>query len=390
MNYFRLGRVFGIDIHVNWSWLLIFCLVSWSLSLTFGQIHPEWSINMRWGMSMLAALFFFASVLAHELAHSLAALSRGVPVCNITLFMFGGVSNMQREPSSAAEELVITIVGPLTSLFLGAVCLVVGAGGMPVNAETLTAPAILSQLQPLSTILAWLGSINILIGLFNLIPAFPLDGGRIIRSLIWAVSNDVRNSTRWATWLGQGIAWMMTLGGVAMLFGVNMPFFGSGLFNGIWLIFIGCFLNNAALVGYRQAVMEDRLATVPVRSVMQTRVPIIASETPLVDLLKGDLVRSDGHAMFVTEGREVIGMVAMKDVMKSLRGEWSSATVGDIMTPVSDLLYVTADEDVADAFEHLQRSDMRQIPVMFNNRIVGLLHRRDVNRLLQLHSQPGS
>ena len=126
MKYFRLGRIAGIDIHVNWSWLLIFGLVSWSLSLTFGQVHNEWSVNMRWGMAMLAALLFFVSVLAHELAHSLVALARGVPVANITLFMFGGVSNMQREPSSPAEEMVITIVGPLMSLFLGAVCLVVG------------------------------------------------------------------------------------------------------------------------------------------------------------------------------------------------------------------------------------------------------------------------
>ena len=206
MNYFRLGRVLGINIHVNWSWLLIFGLVSWSLSLTFGQVHHEWSVNMRWGMAMLAAFLFFLSVLAHELAHSLVALARGVPVSNITLFMFGGVSNMLREPSSPAEEMVITIVGPLTSLFLGAVCLVIGAGGIVVDAASLTAPAVLSRLQPVNTTLAWLGSVNIMIGFFNLIPAFPLDGGRIVRSLIWAVSRDIRRSTRWATRSGQGIA----------------------------------------------------------------------------------------------------------------------------------------------------------------------------------------
>src|SRR5512139_1924974 len=160
MKYFRLGRVSGIDIHVNWSWLLIFVLVSWSLSLTFGQIHNEWSINLRWGMAMLAAILFFFSVLAHELAHSLVALARGVPVANITLFLFGGVSNMQREPSSPAEEFVITVVGPLTSLFLGAVCLVIGAGGMVVDASSLTTPILLAKLQPLNTTLAWLGSVN--------------------------------------------------------------------------------------------------------------------------------------------------------------------------------------------------------------------------------------
>src|SRR5574339_513558 len=145
MSYIRLGRVAGIEIHVNWSWLLIFALVSWSLSLTFGQVHHGWSMNLRWGMAMLAAILFFFSVLAHELAHSLVALARGVPVANITLFMFGGVSNMQREPSSPAEEVVITVVGPLMSLFLGAVCLVIGAGGMVAGAGSLTAPATLAR-----------------------------------------------------------------------------------------------------------------------------------------------------------------------------------------------------------------------------------------------------
>ena len=389
MNYFRLGRIFGIEVHVNWSWLLILGLVSWSLSLTFGQIHPGWSIQMRWGMAILAAFLFFLSILSHELAHSLIAISRGVPVSNITLFLFGGVSNMQREPSSPDEELVITIVGPLTSLFLGAVCLVMGAGSSAFTTGSLTGPSLLFQLKPLSTTLAWLGSVNIMIGLFNLIPAFPLDGGRIIRSLLWAVLHDVRRSTRWATRLGVGIAWTTIASGVVMMLGGNVLFFEGGLFNGMWLTFLGVFLNNAALTGYRQAVIEDQLAAVPVRSVMQTHVPIIPSKASLGDLLNRNLTQPDGHAMFVTEGQEVIGMVAMKDVKKSLRDEWSTATVADIMTPVSDLHYVTADEDVVDALERLQRLELRQIPVKFENRIVGLLHRKDVHRLLHLQSQLG-
>src|SRR6266498_5821560 len=262
MNGFRIGRLFGIDIHVDWSWILIFALVSWSLSATFGQIHSGWSIGMRWGMAMLAAILFFASVLAHELAHSLAALARGVAVHSITLFLFGGVSNIQREPDSPAEELVITIVGPLTSLFLGAVFLVIGAGGFLVN-DTMSTTSLLARLQPLNTILAWLGSINIMVGFFNLIPAFPLDGGRIVRSLIWAISGDVHIATRWASLLGQGIGWAMIFGGMAMLLGVSIPFFGSGAFNGVWLIFIGWFLNNAASAGYEHVIVQDMLVDVP-------------------------------------------------------------------------------------------------------------------------------
>src|SRR5512141_1074951 len=230
MTGFRIGKMFGISIHVDWSWLVIFSLVSWSLSATFGQIHPGWTESLRWGMAMLAAFLFFASVLAHELAHSLAAIARGVPVQNITLFMFGGVSNIQREPDTPAEELFITIVGPLTSLFLGALFLVIGAGGYVVNDAGLGASAVLARLQPMNTILAWLGSINIMVGFCNLIPAFPLDGGRIVRSLFWAISGDLRIATRWASLLGQAIGWSMVFGGLALVVGVRLPIVGTGIF----------------------------------------------------------------------------------------------------------------------------------------------------------------
>jgi predicted transcriptional regulator len=241
-----------------------------------------------------------------------------------------------------------------------------------------------------NTTLAWLGSINIMIGFFNLIPAFPLDGGRIVRSLIWAGLNDIRRSTLWATWIGQGIAWTMIVTGVVMVFEVKLPFVGGDVFNGLWLILIGAFLYNAALTGYRQAVMEDGLATVPVRSVMQTSVPVIPSSASLANLLNRNLTQPEGQTMFVVDGQDVVGIVAMRDVKKSLVDKGSSATVRDIMTPISDLFYASADEDVVEAFERLKRFDMRHIPVKFNNRIVGLLYRSDIRRLLQLPSELGT
>ena len=184
----------------------------------------------------------------------------------------------------------------------------------------------------------------------------------------------------------------MILVGVMMVFGLKLPFIRADVFNGIWLIFIGLFLNNAAAVSYRQAVEEEGLAAVPVRNVMQTKVPVIASDASLGELLRGNLAKPDGHTMFVMEGQEIVGMVVMKDVKKSLADhhQWSTTTVGEIMIPVSDLLYVGADEDITDALERLQRLDLRHIPVMLNNRIVGLLHQQDVHRLLQLNSELGS
>src|SRR5215208_4388024 len=387
MKGFHLGKLLGIDIHVDWSWLLIFALVSWSLSATFGQIHPAWSAELRWGMAMLAAFLFFVSVLAHEMAHSLAALARGVPVSNITLFMFGGVSNIEREPASPADELVITIVGPLTSLFLGALFLVIGAGGYSLEDAAFTPSLLLARLQPINTILAWLGSVNIMVGFFNLIPAFPLDGGRIVRSLIWAISGELRNSTRWAALLGQGIAWSMVIAGAMMMFGLNLPVFGTGIFNGIWLIFIGWFLNNAASAGYKHVIVQDILVDVPVRNMMQTQLPVVSSNVSVDELMTRQLTQPEERIVLVTEGEDVVGMLVMNDVERSSKEKVDSIPVREIMTPVSRLEYVTPDQDVAEAFDRLQRLELRQIPVVLNNRIVGLLRRKDILRWLQFRSE---
>lgn len=204
---FRLGKIFGIDIHIDWSWLLIFALVSWSLVSSFSLAHPDWSVSLRWAVAASAALLFFASILAHELAHSIAARYKGMPVRNITLFVFGGISNIQREPNSPFAEFIITIVGPLTSFVLGSIFLVLGAGTFAVNnAMPADLTLALASFGPLATILFWLGSVNILIALFNLIPGFPLDGGRLVRSALWAVTDDLSKATRWASLLGQAVA----------------------------------------------------------------------------------------------------------------------------------------------------------------------------------------
>ena len=387
MTGFRLGKIFGINIHVDWSWFVIFLLVTWSLAVTFGQIHRSWSFEMRWGLALLASFLFFVSVLAHELAHSLAAQSRGVPVKNITLFMFGGVANIQREPSSPGEELFITIVGPLTSLFLGAICVLLGTNGITLFGDELRTSTVLSQLQPLRTVLAWLGSVNIMVGIFNLIPAFPLDGGRLVRAFFWAITRDIRRSTRWASLMGQAIAWGFAIAGGAMIFGAPIPLLGTGLFNGLWMIFIGWFINNAAASGYRQVMIQDILEDVPVRRVMQTQVPMVSSETSVNDLVNNRFAQLDGQTILVTAGEEVIGIVGMKDIQKSKKEQWESTSVGEIMTPVSQLDFVTPDQDAADAFDRLQRLDLRQIPVKLNNQIIGLLRQKDILRWLQFQSE---
>jgi Zn-dependent protease/CBS domain-containing protein len=390
MNGFRVGKIFNINIHIDWSWLLIFGLVSWSLASSFGQVHPDWTPAMQWGMALLAALLFFLSVLAHELAHSLVAMAQGVQVRNITLFMFGGVSNIQKEPASPMNEFLVAIVGPLTSFILGALFLLLGTGGITLgNVSPRNTTELLAQLGPTNTILLWLGSVNILVGIFNLIPGFPLDGGRVVRSIFWGVTNNLKKATRWASWLGQGVAWLMIFAGMSMLFGAQIPILGSGFINGLWLIFIGWFLQNAAVQSYRRVVIQDILENVPVKRIMNPNVPKVPADITVETFVNDYLMQSDNRAFIVFDGDEMAGLVTIEDVRKLPSESRRSTLVRDVMTPSERMVVVTPEEDVTEAFERLQMKDIRQLPVVAGNRIVGLLRRKDIVRWLQFQSQTG-
>jgi len=384
---FRLGRILGIDIRVDWSWLLIFVLVTWNLSNLFGQSHAGWSPTLIWGISILAALLFFASVLGHELAHSLVAKSQGVPVRNITLFMFGGVSNIQRDPDSPGHEFWMALVGPLTSLVLGGLLLVLGGSAVgPLG--SLTDPAkIVAQLNPLTALVLWLGSINMTLGIFNLTPGFPLDGGRVLRSILWAASGDLRRATRWAAGVGQIIAWAMILTGISMVFGLQIPFFGTGLVSGVWLAFIGWFLNTASTQSYRQLVVHDILDQVAVERVMRADPPTVPANSSVSDLVHDHVMGTDDHGFPVLDGGRLVGMVTLEDIRKVARDNWDRAVVREIMTPTEQLVSVSPGDDVAEALDKLTQNDVRQLPVVRGGELVGLLRRRDIIKWLQLHSE---
>ncbi|MFL7871838.1 MAG: site-2 protease family protein [Anaerolineales bacterium] len=388
MRGFRIGKIFGIDIHIDWSWLLIFGLVSWSLAATFGQMHSEWTTQTQWGIALLAALLFFISVLAHELAHSMVARARGVPVRNITLFMFGGVSNIQKDPSSPIGELLVTIVGPLTSFLLGFVFLILGTGSVALsNIDVTNATAMLANLGPVNTILLWLGSVNILVGLFNLIPGFPLDGGRIVRSILWAITDDLSKATRWASWMGQAVAWAIIFAGMSMLFGVQIPLLGGGFINGIWLIFIGWFLQGAAVQSYRKVYIQDVLEDIPVKKMMYTKVPIVPASISIDTLINNYIMKSDNRAFIVYAGEQMVGMVTVDDIRKVSAEKRSLMSVRDVMTPSEKMIVVAPEEEAAEALQRLQTEDIRQLPVVNGKQIVGLLRRKDVIRWLQFQSQ---
>jgi Zn-dependent protease len=381
----RIGQVFGIEIRIDWSWLLIFFLIAFNLGAAYSQVHPNWGGGLTLVIGMFAALLFFVSVLLHELAHSLVAVSQGVPVRSITLFLFGGVSNIQREPPSPRAEFLITIVGPLTSLVLGVV--LSGIAGVSARLlETLTGSAgVLASLDPLTTILLWLGSVNILLAIFNLIPGFPLDGGRVLRSILWAATHNLRQATRWASWVGQIIAWLFILAGFLMIFGVSVPFFGEGFINGLWLAFIGWFLNSAAIQSYEQVVIRDVLQNVPVSRLMRLNPPTVPVNIPVSTLVHDHLMQADDQGFPVMDANHLVGIVTVDDVRSVPRDRWDQTSVRDIMTPVQELVTTTPDEEVADALNKLTERDVRQLPVMRDGQLTGLLRRQDILRWLQLH-----
>jgi Zn-dependent protease/predicted transcriptional regulator len=384
---FRIGRIFGIDIRVDWSWLFIFALVTWNLSNLFSQSHSGWTPATVWGLSLLAALLFFGSVLGHELAHSLVAKSQGVPVRNITLFMFGGVSNIQRDPESAGGEFWMALVGPLTSLVLGAILLLIGGSAVGSISGMSNASQVVAQLGPLTTMVLWLGSINVTLGIFNLIPGFPLDGGRVLRSILWAISGNLRRATRWAAGVGQFIAWAMILAGIGMVFGLKIPYFGTGLVGGLWLAFIGWFLNTASTQSYRQLVVHDILDQIPVERMMRADPPTVPINSSVSELVHDHVMGKDDYGFPVLDGGRLAGIVTLDDVRKIARDNWDTLTVREIMTPVNHLFTVSPGEDAAEALDKLTQNDVRQLPVVRGGELLGLLRRRDIVKWLQLHSE---
>jgi Zn-dependent protease/predicted transcriptional regulator len=386
----RIGRIFGINIRIDWSWVFILLLITWNLSVVFADTHTNWAPGLNWMLALVAALLFFASLLAHELAHSLVARSRGIPVRNITLFLFGGVSNIERDPDSPKSEFLVTIVGPLTSFVIGVVLLlIVSAAGRPVGTVS-NARQTLEQLGPLSVMLLWLGSINVLLGVFNLIPGFPLDGGRVLRSIIWSVTGDLRRATRWASEVGQAVAWLFIVIGIAMVFGVSVPFFGTGLIGGVWLAFIGWFLNSAAVQSYQQIIVHDILEGVPVARMMRPFPPTVPSTISVSTLVHQHVMGTDDHAFPVVDGGRLVGLVTLEDVRSVSKEAWDSTTVQQIMTPLEKLVTATETDEATSAWDKLLQQDVRQLPVLRGSELVGLLRRRDIVKWLQLHSKLGS
>ncbi len=356
----HLGTIYGIRIEVHFSWLIVFVLLIFSLATGwFPATAPRQSVALYWLTATAAVILLFASVLAHELSHSLVARSRGLPVKSITLFIFGGVSNIEREPQSPGVEFQMAFVGPLTSLLIGAISLVIALslGGIVAVPKLLTA------------LFAYVSIVNLLLGVFNLIPGFPMDGGRVLRALIWKASGSLTKATRWAANVGQAIAYLMIMGGVWL-------FFAGDVLNGLWIGFIGLFLLQAAQAESAQVRLEASVAGATVGDVM-TAVPVIVTPNlPVQQFVDEYLLRTGQRAAPVVEdleGRRLIGIITLRDVRQLAREHWSTTPIGLIMTPLAQLKTVQATQSLSDALPLIAEAGVNQLPVVSDGRLVGLL-----------------
>jgi len=358
----NLGKIFGIQVRLHYSWFIIFLLVTVSL------VSPNWSQWLSWVMGITTSLLFFASVLAHELAHSLVGRANDIPVRSITLFIFGGIAHMTREATKAGAELKMAAAGPACSLALGVLFGLVWF---------LTR----GTLEPIAEMAGWLAIINVALAAFNLIPGFPLDGGRVFRSLVWRFSGDYQRSTRIATRLGQGIAYAFILGGILIMF-----LLGEWL-SGLWLVFIGWFLQGAASMSYRQTQWREALRGLTASQTMTSDYIAVPPGITVNQLVQEYILARGHHLFLVSEGDRLKGILTLQNIKSVPQTKWDTTQVEQIMVPAEQLQVASPDQDALSVVEQMDESEVNHMPVTSGGRIIGVVSRDNLLRFLRTRTE---
>jgi len=363
----RLGRIAGIEIGVNWTWLAVFALIVWSLAArVFPDAVPGRADSTYYAMAIVAAILFFSSLLLHELGHALEARREGMQIDGITLWLFGGVAKFRGMFPSAGAEFRIAIAGPLVSLLIGAAFI-----GLAIA---------WSGSEEVETVLEWLGQINILLLVFNLLPALPLDGGRVLRSALWAFRGDFVFATRIAATIGRAFGALFVAGGLALAFLAD-----ESQTNGIWIALLGWFLYAAASSEAQAGVVHARLAGLRVGDLMVRQPASVRPDQTIGELMEG-MIWTDRHEAYpVVEGDRAVGLLPFGAIADVPRREWDVRTVRDAMVPLSDLPVLREDEPLDQALARLGDGSGQAL-VVDGDRVTGLLTATDVGRALQRRS----
>lgn len=366
-----LGRILGIPLGLDYSWFLIFALVTWSLAGSyFPEQYPGWGTGLYWVIGLATSLLFFASVLLHELGHSVIALRNGIPVRSITLFIFGGVAQIGREPGSPGVEFRVAIAGPIVSFALAGLF---GALGW-----------FAASFAPLAALATYLAYINASLGLFNLIPGFPLDGGRVFRAIVWRVTHGFRRATEIAGAAGNLFAWLFIFWGVWQMFGGNFA-------GGLWIAFIGWFLQNAATASVQQMTLERLLTGHTVGEIMTRECPTVAPEVTLEQLVHDHILTTGRRFFPVARAGRVEGLLTLHHVKEISRDRWATTTVAQAMTPLVQLRIAHPGDGLWKAMQEMTADGVNQLPVIdaANGELAGVLARDNVLTFVRTLAEVG-
>lgn len=358
---FQLGNIFGIPFRVDYSWFVIFILVTTLLSLSyFPSSYPLWGEAEYWIVGIATSLLFFASVVAHELAHSLVSMANGIPVKSITLFIFGGISRIGREAEQPGNELKMAAAGPLCSVALSG--LFIGLWWLSRGFS-----------DHLAALALWLAMINGILAAFNMIPGFPLDGGRVLRSIVWMVTGSYMRATHIAIRAGLGVSFLFILGGVFMMF-----FLVDGVVNGLWLVLIGWFLNSAAKRSYQQTRLLDTLKEFKAKDVMTRDYPTVPRHLTIKELVQGQLLLTRGSWFLVTDGERIEGLFTLRRIREVPKEDWDVTTIGQAMIPVAELKVAATSDDATSVLEQMSEDSVNVVAVVEDGRIIGVILRDDL------------
>jgi Zn-dependent protease/predicted transcriptional regulator len=368
----KLGRVFGVQIGLHYTWLIIALLITVSLASHFHSTNAEWGAVIVWTSAIITGVFFFTSIVIHELAHATVAKSRGLSVRSITLFAFGGVAQIEKDASDAKTEFRVGIAGPIASVGIGGLCLLMAytAGWRPERSTD----------SPLLAMLVWLGYINVLLAVFNMIPGFPLDGGRVLRAAIWWATGDANRATKTAARIGQFVAY----GFIAL--GIIQFAAGAGI-GGLWIAFIGWFLLDAARASYAEVELNLQLRGLRVSDVMVSDCPSVDGNVNLQTFIEQHLLRSGRSCYTVVSNGQLAGLITQQEVRRVEKSRWPYTTVYDAMLSQAGSQSISPDASVSEALQLMGRSGAAHLPVLTEGKLVGVIAREQILRILQTRSE---
>jgi Zn-dependent protease/CBS domain-containing protein len=369
----RIARIGGIDVKLHWSLALILLLFTYQLAADYFPLYvPSDSTLLYWALGLVATVIFLISVLLHELSHSFMAKRRGYKVTDIVLFIFGGVSNIEEEPKKAGDEFLIAVVGPLMSFLIAGICF---------GLLYLVNPPVKTAGASVAATLQFRAGINALLGLFNMIPGFPLDGGRVLRSIIWGITRNYQTATRAAGVIGQLVAYGFILWGLFQTLDGNL--------GGLWIAFIGWYLLNAAQQSTSGSAVRQAFRGVTVQQVMEPAPPSIQPQSTLAHLLSSYIIPYNLRVVPVADSAgKLVGIITLGDIKEIPQDQWGTVTVGQLMTGPDKLRVVSPQDGLDRALQFLQEGDFDQLPVADpNGHLVGIVTRAHLIRWLQIRDE---